>query len=169
MRLCGLVSLWESVRRLCALRSDTIVQYAACLTLSSFGERGTASFDSDYSGEAGRSHIFFFCKPIPHLTLSSRILLIKYKKKNPSDKKKPPTIPRDGLRQRSHTAGSGRLVSAIEYMTSVRIVYLRPLSTSSPEWRRLRCWKSSTRPSLGSTLIFDFMSKPWNVVAPPLS
>ena len=33
--LSGLVSLWESVRRLCALRSDTIVQYAACLTSSS--------------------------------------------------------------------------------------------------------------------------------------
>ena len=37
-RLCGLVSLWESVRRLCASSfcwSDTIVQCAACLTSSS--------------------------------------------------------------------------------------------------------------------------------------
>lgn len=58
-----LVSLWESVRRLCALilweRGDTVVQYAAYLTLSSpWAKEGTVSFDSDYSGEAGRSLFF---------------------------------------------------------------------------------------------------------------
>jgi hypothetical protein len=54
------VSLWESVRRLCALRSDTIVQYAAYLTSSNRKmKEGTVSFDSDYSGEAGRSFSFF--------------------------------------------------------------------------------------------------------------
>lgn len=59
-----LVSLWESVRRLCALTlretGDTVVQYAAYLTLSSpWAKEGTVSFDSDYSGEAGRSIYFF--------------------------------------------------------------------------------------------------------------
>ena len=64
-----LVSLWESVRRSCALilrvRGDTVVQYAAYLTSSSlWAKEGTVSFDSDYSGEAGRSPFFLqrkFC------------------------------------------------------------------------------------------------------------
>jgi len=61
---CGcveLVSLWESVRRLCALilweRSDTVVQYAAYLTSSNpWVKAGTVSFDSDYSGKAAQFH-----------------------------------------------------------------------------------------------------------------
>jgi hypothetical protein len=46
------------VRRLGVLRDDLVVQYAACLTSSSFGEREMVSFDSDYSGRAGRSLFF---------------------------------------------------------------------------------------------------------------
>jgi hypothetical protein len=47
---------FDSARR----RGDTVVQYAAYLTSSSFtAKEGTVSFDSDYSGEAGRSTSFF--------------------------------------------------------------------------------------------------------------
>ena len=55
---------------------DIVVQYAAYLILSSFGERGMVSLDSDYSGEAGRSLFIFICKFDDKCCDEVRILLI---------------------------------------------------------------------------------------------
>lgn len=48
----------EPLRRLCVLRDDTLVQYAACLP-SSFWEV-VSQFDSDYSDGEGASPHFLF-------------------------------------------------------------------------------------------------------------
>jgi hypothetical protein len=59
--------------------------------------------------------------------------------------------------------------SSLAYMISVRIVSFCPLSTSSPEWRRSRCWNKRTRPHLGATSIRFSMFQEKKVVAPPSS
>lgn len=72
------MSLWESVRRLCAI-CDTVVQYAAYSTSSSSrANEGTVSFDSDYSGEAGRSLFFLSGMCIFVLRKEQRILLTAF-------------------------------------------------------------------------------------------
>ena len=48
------------LRRLCVLRDDTLVQYAACLLAFLFMGRAVAQFDSDYSGEEGTSTSILF-------------------------------------------------------------------------------------------------------------
>lgn len=54
-------------------------------------------------------------------------------------------------------------------MQSVRMVNLVPAVTSSPLWTSMRCWKTSTRPALGSTSSQRFLLGVWKRVAPPAS
>jgi hypothetical protein len=165
--LSGLVSLWESVRRLCALRSDTVVQYAACLTSSSLRTKEGRYHSIPITLARQVVQILFsqVCLYILR-NAGSRMLLIIYKIQEISWCSLNTLSRHAAFCFRSPTTSTAHDVNSLRpghssfvYMMSVLMVSFVPLTTSSPECKRPRCWNSRTRPAFGTTSIRRFM--PW--------
>lgn len=156
-------------------KGDTVVQYAAYLTPSSLWRKGDG-YHSILITLARQAVQSFF------VTVSSAASSFQRTTKDTTNhkpslqhqSKTPCTVlsyipskdivvsPAPYLRT-LHYANS----SLLAYMISVLIVSLVPLRTSSPACKRLRCWKSRTRPYCGTTSIRSFMFREKKVVAPP--
>jgi hypothetical protein len=142
------VPMGVGAKIVCSETSDTIVQYAACLTQSSpwvkWGE-----YNSILIILARQAvQLLFFprkCAPAP-----CRPPKFKDTTDEAANTALSRTLRTTNTLPKPYFFGLG-LPSTSSYIMSVRNVYFVPFITSSPAWRRSRCWNSSTLPHLGTT------------------